>query len=112
MKAEYLYELMTKLGCILEVTALGSMISLYGKQKRLRKAQEVYSAVAGSGTTGKETIYNSMINAYITCNREEEAYFLYKEQIEKGRNLDPVSISILVKALTNNGKKCSFQVYS
>lgn len=105
MTTIYLYELMIKLGCRLEDASGASMISMYGKQKKLKQAQEVFAAVAGSATDG-QVIYGSMIDAYIACDREEDAYLFYKEQTRKGHNFGPVSISILVKALTSCGKRC------
>ncbi|KAK6155426.1 hypothetical protein DH2020_009674 [Rehmannia glutinosa] len=105
LMAKYLYEIMIKLGCGIEDAARASMISLYGKQKKLKQAEEVFIAVAGSATDLK-AIYSSMIDAYITCGREKDAYLFYKEQTRKGHNLGAVSISKLVKALTSCGKYC------
>lgn len=103
--AEYLYQLMIEFGCTLEDSASASMIRFYGKQHMLKEAQDIFEDVAGSLATGK-VLYNSMIDAYIGCDKEEDAYLFYKEQTEKGHNLGPVAISILVKALTKSGKKC------
>lgn len=104
LTTEYLYELMTELGCGVEDAARGSMISLYGKQKKLKKAQHVFAGVAGSATNEK-FIYSSMIDAYTICGRADQAYLFYKEQTIEGHKFDPVSISILVKALTSAGKR-------
>ncbi|XP_057800623.1 pentatricopeptide repeat-containing protein At5g27270 [Salvia miltiorrhiza] len=101
--AEYLYELMTKLGCRIEDTSLASIISMYGKQKKLSQAQKVFASMADSATDGK-LISGLMIDAYIACGREEDAYLFCKEQTARGHNLGPVSISILVKALTKCGR--------
>lgn len=100
---EYLYELMTKHGCRLQDTSLASIISMYGKQKKLARAQKVFASMEDSATDGK-LVSGLMIDAYIACGREEDAYLFCKEQTARGNNLGPVSISILVKALTNCGK--------
>lgn len=105
MASEYLYGLMTNIGCRLENASLASMISMYGKQKKLAQAQKVFASIADSTTDGK-LIFGAMIDAYITCGREEDAYLFCKEQATRGHNLGPVSISILVKALTSCGKRC------
>lgn len=101
--AEYLYQLMIEFGCTLEDSASASMIRLYGKQHKLKEAQDIFEDVAGSPATGK-VLFNSMIDAYIGCDKEEDAYLFYKEQTEKGHNLGPVAISVLVKALAKSGK--------
>ncbi|KAK4480565.1 hypothetical protein RD792_013643 [Penstemon davidsonii] len=103
LSTEYLYHLMLKLDCGLEDAAMASMISLYGKKHKLKPALEVFKVFAGSTIAGK-VIYRSMIDAYIVCKREEDAYLFYKEQTIKGHNFDPVSISILVNSLTCCGK--------
>ncbi|KAK4433188.1 Pentatricopeptide repeat-containing protein [Sesamum alatum] len=100
---EYLHELMIRLGCGLEDAARASMITLYAKQKKLKQAQDVFAAVAALAIDGS-VIYSSMIDAYITCGREEDACLFYREQTKKGHKLGPVAISMLVKALTNCGK--------
>ncbi|KAL7145979.1 hypothetical protein ABFS83_06G010300 [Erythranthe nasuta] len=105
LTAEYLYELMIELGCGIEDAAKASMISLYGKQKKLKQARKVFADVEGSATN-ENVIYSSMIDAYIACGREEDAYLFYKEQTMKGHKFGPVSISVLVKALTSYGKYC------
>jgi pentatricopeptide repeat protein len=97
-----------KLGCRLQGATIASLISLYAKQHKLKKAQEVFAAVADSPTCEK-LIYNSMIDAYAKCGRPEEAYSLYKQVAEKGHDLNAVAISIVVNALTNigmSGKLC------
>ncbi|KAL8538344.1 hypothetical protein ACS0TY_000363 [Phlomoides rotata] len=101
--AENLHELMLKIGCRLEDASKASMIGMYGRQKKLKQAQEVFAAVADSATDGN-AIYGSMIVSYIASDREEDAYLFYKEQTRKGHKFSPVSISILVKALTTCGK--------
>ncbi|KAL0317867.1 UNVERIFIED_CONTAM: Pentatricopeptide repeat-containing protein [Sesamum angustifolium] len=100
LSTEYLYEVMMRLGCGLEDAARASMITLYGKQKKLKQAQDVFAAVAAWGTDGS-VVYSSMIDAYITSGREEDACLFYREQTKKGHKLGPVAISMLVKALTD-----------
>lgn len=102
-KAEYLYEVLIKLGHKPEDAASAFMISLYGKQQKLKRAQEVFASVADS-STAKNPLYNSMIDAYAKCGRSEEAYLFFKEETEKGHHLGAVAISMLVNALTNCGK--------
>lgn len=104
MASEYLYELMKNLGCPLEEASLASMISFYGKQKKLAQAQKVFASIADSSTDGK-LISGAMIDAYITCSRDEDAYLFCREQATRGHNLGPISISILVKSLTSCGKR-------
>ncbi|GFP94280.1 pentatricopeptide repeat-containing protein at5g27270 [Phtheirospermum japonicum] len=99
----YLYELMMKLGCEIEDGAKACVIIVYGKQKKIKRAKEVFMAVEGSATDRK-VIYSSMIDAYVTCGREHDAYVFYKEETRKGHDLGAVSISKLVKALTSCGK--------
>ncbi|KAL0321678.1 UNVERIFIED_CONTAM: Pentatricopeptide repeat-containing protein [Sesamum calycinum] len=103
LSTEYLYEVMMRLGCGLEDAARASMITLYGKQKKLKQAEDVFAAVAAWATDGS-VVYSSMIDAYITCGREEDACLFYREQTKKGHKLGPVAISMLVKALTDCGK--------
>lgn len=108
---EYLYELMMKLGCRLEDTSLASLISMYGKQKKLAQAEKIFASMADSSTDAK-LISSVMIDAFIACGREEDAYLFCKEQMTRGHNFGPVSLSILVKALTSCGKRCySFNVF-
>ncbi|XP_062147181.1 pentatricopeptide repeat-containing protein At5g27270 isoform X2 [Alnus glutinosa] len=103
IKAETLTDQLTKLGCRLEATTIASLISLYAKQHNLKKAQEVFAAVADSSSNEK-LIYKSMIDAYSKCGKPEEAYSLYRQVAEEGHDLDAVAISIVVNALTNSGK--------
>lgn len=93
---------MIKLGCRLEAATIASLISLYAKQHKLKKAQEVFAAVLDSPTYEK-IIYRSMIDAYAKCGKPEEVYSLYKQVAEKGHDLDAVAISIVVNALTRSG---------
>ncbi|KAG2708944.1 hypothetical protein I3760_05G217200 [Carya illinoinensis] len=103
LKAETLTGQLIKLGCRLEAATIASLISLYAKQHKLKKAQEVFAAVLDSPTYEK-IIYKSMIDAYAKCGKPEEAYLLYKQVAEKGHDLDAVAISIVVNALTRSGK--------
>lgn len=102
-KAENLLELLMKLGYKPEDFASASVISLYGKQHKLRQAEKIFAAVADS-TRNKTLLYDSMIDVYNRCNKQEEAYLFYKEEIKKGHVMGPVAISMLVNALTNCGK--------
>ncbi|GER33472.1 pentatricopeptide repeat-containing protein [Striga asiatica] len=96
----YLYELMIRNGCKIEDAARASIISLYGKQKKLKQAEEVFFDGFGSA----KDLYSSMIDAYVTCGRVQNAYLFFKEQTTQGHSLGAVAISKLVKALTSCGK--------
>lgn len=119
LKAETLTGPLIKLGCRLEAGTIASLITLYAKQHKLKKAQEVFAAIPDS-LTYEKLIYKSMIDAYVKCGKPEEAYSLYKQVAEKGDDLDAVAISIVVNALTNSGTRgklnrqsifCSFLKY-
>ena len=103
-KAQSLNDQLVKLGCRAEDAAIASLISLYGKQHKLKKAIEVFSAVEGSPTTGK-LIYISMIDAYAKCGEAEEAYRLYEEVNDKGIEVGVVALSKVVHALANCGNE-------
>ncbi|XP_051150296.1 pentatricopeptide repeat-containing protein At5g27270 isoform X2 [Andrographis paniculata] len=103
LSTEYLYRLMIKLRCRIEDAAGASLIGAYAKVNKVKQAEEVFAAVAGCATD-ENAVYGSMIESYITCGMEEEAYMFYTEQEVKGHTWDPVSISILVKALVGCGK--------
>ncbi|CBI26526.3 unnamed protein product, partial [Vitis vinifera] len=101
-KAQNLNDQLVKLGRGAEDASIASLITLYGKQHKLKKAIEVFSAIEGC-TSGK-LIYISMIDAYAKCGKAEEAYHLYEEVTGKGIELGVVSISKVVHALANYGK--------
>lgn len=101
LTAEYLYQLMMKSNWRILNDARASMINLYGKHKNLKQALEVYAAAADSD----ENILNSsMLDAYVSSDRVEDAYLFYREQTAKGHTFGPVSISKLVNALLHGGK--------
>ncbi|KAJ0013195.1 hypothetical protein Pint_21079 [Pistacia integerrima] len=102
-KAKILRDQMTKLGCRLEDEVIASLIGLYGKQQKLKEAQDVFQEVADSSKPGK-LIMKSIIDAYAKCGKAKEAYLLYEEATAQGHDLDAVAISILVNTLTNCGK--------
>ncbi|EPS66092.1 hypothetical protein M569_08684, partial [Genlisea aurea] len=104
--AELLYEMMLKLGRGISDSARASMIKSFGKEKKMERARELFRSV-DSRDSGHAAAYSSMIFASLACGRENEAFSLYKEQAENGRNLDAVFISRLVKALVTSGKKYS-----
>ncbi|KAM7504970.1 hypothetical protein LguiB_003874 [Lonicera macranthoides] len=101
-KAEYLYELLIKLGWKPEQRTTAYMISLYGKKQKMMQAKEAF-AVAATPIAGKP-LYNSMFEAYAKCSKPEEAYLFYRQEIEKGNDVGAVAISMLVNNLTNCGK--------
>ncbi|CAA0813104.1 Pentatricopeptide repeat-containing protein [Striga hermonthica] len=103
LNMEILYELMIRSGCKIEDAARASIISLYGKQKKLKQAEKVFFDGSGSATDLK-VIYSSMIDAYVTCGRVQNAYLFFKEQTTQGHSLGAVAISKLVKALTSCDK--------
>ncbi|KAK2658449.1 hypothetical protein Ddye_004982 [Dipteronia dyeriana] len=102
-KVKILYNQLMKLGCRLEDEVIVSLIGLYGKQRMLKDAQDVFELVCDSSRPGK-LILKSIIDAYAKCGKPEEAYAVYKEATAKGQDLDAVAISILVNTLTNYGK--------
>ena len=101
-KVKILYNQLMKLGCRLEDEVIVSLIGLYGKQRMLKDAQDVFEVVFGSSRPGK-LILKSIIDAYAKCGKPEEAYSVYKEATANGQDLDAVAISILVNTLTNYG---------
>ncbi|XVF56533.1 hypothetical protein PTKIN_Ptkin06aG0128700 [Pterospermum kingtungense] len=102
-KVQALNDQVVKLGCSMDDATIASIIGLYGKEQKLKQAQDVFTAASDSPTHGK-LIYNSMIDAYVKCGRPEAAYSLYKEAIRKGHYLGAVAISKVVNSLTNFGK--------
>lgn len=101
-KAETYINQLAKLGCRVDDTTVASLISLYGKKRKLIKALEIFTAFADS-PSAKKLLCNSMLDAYAKCGKPQEAYALYKQLTEEGHNLDAVAISIVVNALTNSG---------
>lgn len=102
-KAEAVNGQLIKLGSRLEDETIASLISAYGRQNKLKQAQEVFAAVADSPILGNPII-NSMIDACVKCGKFEEAYLLYEEVAQRGHNLGAVGIGMVVNALTNSGK--------
>lgn len=100
-KAKTLIEQLIKLGCKLDGAIIAPLISLYGKQKKPEEAHEVFLAFADSPAS--EKLFNSVLDAFVKCGKPEEAYFLYKQGIQKGLGLGAVAISIIVNALANGG---------
>ena len=84
-----------------EVTA-ASLISHYGNQHMLKQAEDIFAEYVNSPTYSK-LFYNSMIDAYAKCGKQDKAYLLYKQATEEGHDLGAVGISIAVNALTNQG---------
>lgn len=93
---------MSKVGCTLEDEVIASLIGSYGKQQKLKEAQDVFNTIADSSKPG-QLVLRSIIDTYAKCGKPEEAYMLYKEAIARGHDLDAVAISILVNTLTNCG---------
>lgn len=108
-KAECLYALVMKLGYTPEDAAFASMISLYGKQRKLKQAQEVFAAVADS-SKARKVLYGPMFDAFSNCGASEEAYLFFREETVKGHDIGAVSVSVLVNVLTNSGKNGVFTV--
>ncbi|KAL2615979.1 hypothetical protein AAZV13_08G097600 [Glycine max] len=102
-KAELLNHQLTKLGCRMDEATVASLISHYGKQQMLKQAEDIFAEYINSPTSSK-VLYNSMINAYAKCGKQEKAYLLYKQATGEGRDLGAVGISIAVNSLTNGGK--------
>lgn len=81
---------------------MASLISHYGKQHMLKQAEDIFAEYVNSPTSSK-LLYNSMIDAYAKCGKQEKAHLLYRQATEEGRDLGAVGISIVVNALTNGG---------
>ncbi|KAJ1407323.1 Tetratricopeptide-like helical domain superfamily [Sesbania bispinosa] len=101
-KAESLNHQLIKLGCRMEEATIASLISHYGKQHLLKQAEDIFAEYINSSTSRK-LLYNSMIDAYAKCGKQEKAYLLYKKATEEGCDLGAVGISIVVNALTSGG---------
>ncbi|KAL0738720.1 hypothetical protein Bca4012_014930 [Brassica carinata] len=102
-KAELLADLIIRLGLSIEEETTATLIAVYGRQHKLKEAKRLYLAAGESKTQGKSVI-SSMIDAYVRCGWLEAAHGLFMETAEKGCDPSPVTISILVNALTNRGK--------
>lgn len=102
-KAELLADLIMRLGLSIEEETTAALIAVYGRQHKLKEAKRLYLAAAGESKTQGKSVINSMIDAYVRCGWLEAAYGLFMESAEKGCDPSPVTISILVNALTNQG---------
>lgn len=91
-----------RLGCSVDDATIASIIGIYGKEQKLKQAQDIFTAVADSPTCGK-LIFTSMIDAYIKCGKPEAAYSLYREAFKKGHDLGAIAISKVVYSLTTSG---------
>ncbi|KAI4324874.1 hypothetical protein MLD38_030320 [Melastoma candidum] len=101
-KADNLYGLSTKLGLQPEDEIVAALISLYGKEQRLDRAEEIFGEA--SSPFPAKVIVNAMIDLYIRSGRADDAFFLYTKASEQGDNLGVVAVSIIVNALSSNGK--------
>ncbi|KAJ1441926.1 Tetratricopeptide-like helical domain superfamily [Sesbania bispinosa] len=86
----------------MEEATIASLISHYGKQHMMKQAEDIFAEYINSSTS-KKLLYNSMIDAYAKCGKQEKAYLLYKQATEEGCDLGVVGISIVVNALTSGG---------
>ncbi|KAG6571207.1 Pentatricopeptide repeat-containing protein, partial [Cucurbita argyrosperma subsp. sororia] len=102
LKAETLTKELLELGYRLDDATTASLISLYGKERKINQAAEIFAAVSDSCTS--ELIFGSMIDAYIKCDKAEEAFVVYNEVIEKGYDLGAVAVSRMVNTLSIAGK--------
>ncbi|CAL5214059.1 unnamed protein product [Lathyrus oleraceus] len=102
-KAESLNHQLITPGCRMEEVTAASLISHYGNQHMLKQAEDIFAEYVNSPTYSK-LFYNSMIDAYAKCGKQDKAYLLYKQATEEGHDLGAVGISIAVNALTNQGK--------
>uniref|UniRef100_A0A7N0TZ08 PROP1-like PPR domain-containing protein n=1 Tax=Kalanchoe fedtschenkoi TaxID=63787 RepID=A0A7N0TZ08_KALFE len=101
-KAEAIWEQLVKLQHMPEDAAI-ALISLYGKQQKLRQAKEIFTFFSDNGEVSIP-LHNVMVDAYAKCGKSDEAYQLYNGQAEKGHDMGAVSISIVVSSLTRCGK--------
>lgn len=86
----------------MEEATVASLISHYGKRQMLKQAEDIFAEYVNPSTSSK-LLYNSMINAYAKCGKQEKAYLLYKQVTEEGHDLGAVGMSIAVNSLTNGG---------
>lgn len=86
----------------MDEATVASLISQYGKQHMLKQAEDIFAEYVNLPTSSK-LLYNSMIDAYAKCGKQEKAYKLYKQATEEGHDLGAVGISIVVNALTKGG---------
>jgi len=68
----------------------------------LKQAEDIFAKYVNSPISSK-LLYNSMIDAFAKCGKQEKAYLLYKQATVEGLDLGAVGISIIVNALTNEG---------
>lgn len=92
----------------LEDTTAAALINYYGKEKQIRKAEEVFGHAAKS-PFGK-ALFVSMIDAYVSCGNLDKARQVYLNIVQDGHHADAVATSVVVNALTNHGTKCSGNV--
>ncbi|CAL0329703.1 unnamed protein product [Lupinus luteus] len=102
-KAESLNNQLIRFGYGMDEATAASLISRYGKQHMLKQAEDIFEAYVKSPISSK-LLYNSMIDAYAKCGEQGKAYLLYKQAREEGHELGAVGISIVINALTNEGK--------
>ena len=101
-KAKTLIHQLRKRNCVLDNAIVGSLISLYGRQHKLKQAEEVFLMSADSPVNEK-SLCKSMLDAYVKCGKADKAYTLYKKVTDTGHSLDDVAISIVVNSLSNSG---------
>lgn len=85
--------------CKTNEKAIPSLID--GQNRNSKKAAVIFSGAIA--TSSGRSLLNSMINAYVKCNKPDDAYLLYVKAVEGGHDLGAVTTSIIVNALTNAG---------
>lgn len=102
-KAQCLHEQIIKLGYKPADEAVASLINAYGRLQQLKLAHEVFASVSESVTSLKP-LFCSMIDACLKCGYPDEAFLLYNEIVKRRINIDAVTVSILVNAMSRYGK--------
>lgn len=104
-KAKFIYDQLTELGIKPDESAIATLIVQYGQLKQLEQAQELFESASALFPEGGH-VYNAMVDAFCKCGKTEDAYNLFVEMANHGKNRDAVTVSILVTHLTKHGK-CS-----
>lgn len=102
VKAEFIYDYSQKQGLRLEDAALASIITFYGRNGKIHKAEAAFASALVSSRIGTN-VFSSMIDACCKCGKVDEANNIFREMVEQGHSDDVVTISILVNDLTKHG---------
>ncbi|CAA6669601.1 unnamed protein product [Spirodela intermedia] len=73
------------------------------KTTATKKLEDLLASLSDSPNKGK-LVYCSMVDAFVNCGKLDEANTICKEMLKQGRSVDAVTLSVLVNALSKNGK--------